>query len=130
MFDVEITKNGDLASRAGFVKGERLLIQKIEARLNRWRGENLTDSNDGLPFLQWSDEATDKDVISAIIADYIEDTQGVISVKNRTTTIEPDRTFRFEADILIEDVETRQEVIQMRASIDPNAATLVATGAN
>ena len=79
--DIGLDDSGDLPITAGLLTGDRLIAQRIRARLTRWLGEDLLDRRLGLPYLAWL-QARPQPIaeIAALVRREIESVPGVTRV--------------------------------------------------
>lgn len=76
-----LLENGDLPKRTTHVSGAQAIAQRVQIRLNRWRGEWFADQREGVPWLTWKqDPAPDLLIITTQIRAEIRNTPGVIAV--------------------------------------------------
>ena len=84
MTDVKL-KEGDLPKRTEHIDGPEKIAQRLQIRLNTWRGEWFADTRRGLPWLTWKQDAVpDTDAIEAQLRAQIRQTPGVLGVSDLT----------------------------------------------
>ena len=80
MTDVQLI-DGDLPARTRHIEGPEAIVQRVQIRLNTWRGEWFADQRRGQPWLDWKqDPAPDLTIISTQIRSQIRSTPGVVAV--------------------------------------------------
>ena len=78
--DVQIV-DGDLPIVTRHIRGPEAIAQRIQIRLNTWRGEWFADQRRGQPWLEWKqDKALDLQIVSTQIRDQIRRVPGVVGV--------------------------------------------------
>lgn len=107
-FDVQL-EDGDLPKRTQHIDGPEQIAQRLQIKLNTWRGEWFADTRRGLDWMEWEqDAAPDVPIIEAQIRDKIRSTPGVTGVSDLDVEFE-DGTISASGRISIEDDERTVE---------------------
>ena len=81
-FDVQL-EDGDLPKRTTHIRGPDQIAQRLQIRLNTWRGEWFADTRRGLPWMEWKQsKPPDTDAIEAQLRAQIRRTPGVLRVSD------------------------------------------------
>ena len=100
--DVQLI-NGDLPIVTRHIRGPEAISQRIQIRLNTWRGEWFADLRRGQPWLEWKqDSALDLQIVATQIRDQIRQVRGVLGVPNFSIDLVDGRVI-VEGTILIDD---------------------------
>jgi len=122
--DVILTDSGDLPRSPSHGNPNQVLEQSIRIALNKGRGENPTDSGDGLPFLQWSQQKPVRvDTIAEQIRQEILDIPQVERIIELTAEhIPAERKVQVEGRLFAEPLPDAGVPFQADISREPNDA--------
>lgn len=78
--DIDLV-DGDLPVVTQYITGPEAIAQRIQIRLNTWRGEWFADQRIGQPWLEWKqDPSPDTQIIATQIVNQITRVPGVLRV--------------------------------------------------